>query len=304
MIYRLLKRVSRRDKSDADVTRHWKRPRLASGLKVRRLVRVGERRCRTILGRSGIGSVDYSVNPYLGCEHGCVYCYARFMSRMGHAGEDWGSFVDVKVNALERLRAEAPRRRRGIVLLSSVTDPYQPLERRFELTRGSLQILLEHQFPVDVLTKSDLVLRDLDLLRRFDDCEVGFTITSIDEAVRRVFEPRASPVQARLVALRKLSEAGLETYVFLGPLLPYLSDEGLGVLLDEIVENVGRVIVDRLNIKCGNLSPIRRALSEYYPHLQPMFESALTSSSEYYDRLKKDVTAMCRERAIPFDFCY
>jgi len=271
---------------------------------VKQLVRVGERRCKTILGRSGIGSVDYSVNPYLGCEHGCVYCYARFMSRMGHAGEEWGSFVDIKVNALERLRVEAPRRRQGVVLLSSVTDPYQPLERKFQLTRGSLQILQEHQFPVTVQTKSDLVLRDLDLLRRFDDCEVGLTITTTDEGVRRVFEPRASPVHARLAALRKLSEAGIATYAFLGPLLPYLSEDGLPDLLDGLAESVGRVIVDRLNIKCGNLSPIRRALSGHYPHLQPMFESALPSSSEYYDRLKKDVTAMCRERAIPFDFCY
>ena len=256
------------------------------------------------MGRSGIGSVDYAINPYLGCEHGCVYCYARFMSRMGHVGEEWGSFVDVKVNALERLRAEAPRRRRGVVLLSSVTDPYQPLERRFELTRSSLQILLEHQFPVIVQTKSDLVLRDLDLLRRFEDCEVGFTIITIDEVVRRVFEPRASPIHVRLAALRKLSEAGLETYAFLGPLLPYLSEEGLGELLDELAAYVGHITVDRLNIKCGNLSPIRRALSSHYPDLQPRFESALPPGSGYYDRLKRDVAAMCRERAIPFDLLF
>jgi len=268
------------------------------------LVRVGERLCRTIMGRSGIGSVDYAVNPYLGCEHGCVYCYARFMSRMGHAGEEWGSFVDAKVNALERLRAEVPRRRRGVVLLSSVTDPYQPLERRYGLTRGALQILLEHQFPVLVQTKSDLVLRDIDLLGRFDDCEVGFTLTTIDDAVRRVFEPRASPVQARLAALRKLSEAGLETYAFLGPMLPYLSEEDLGDLLDELAECVGRVIVDRLNIKYGNLSSIRLALSRHYPDLQPMFESALSTGSLYYERLKRKVTLMCGERGIPFDVLF
>ena len=268
------------------------------------MVRVGIRRCRTIMGRSGIGGIDYAVNPYLGCEHGCVYCYARFMSRMGHSGEEWGSFVDVKVNALERLRKEASQKRRGVVMLSSVTDPYQPVERRFELTRGSLQILLEYGFPVVVQTKSDLVLRDLDLLRRFDDCEVGFTITTIDEEVRRAFEPRSSPVPARLAALRKLSEAGVETYAFLGPMLPYLSEEGLGKLLDELAECVGRVIVDRLNIKCGNLQSIRRVLLHHYPDLGQLFESALSPGSGYYDRLKRDVAAMCRGRAIPYDFCY
>jgi DNA repair photolyase len=110
-------------------------------------LREGEITCKTLMGRSGIGSVDYAINPYLGCAHACVYCYARFMRRMGHKGERWGSFVDAKVNALDRLRVEAPRRSMGNVLLSSVTDPYQPLERRYELTRGSLELLLERQFP-------------------------------------------------------------------------------------------------------------------------------------------------------------
>ena len=268
------------------------------------MLRVGERSCKTIMGRSGISSVDYAINPYLGCEHGCVYCYARFMSRMGHVGERWGSFVDVKVNALERLRLEAPRRRKGIVLLSSVTDPYQPLERRFELTRGSLRILLEHKFPISILTKSDLVLRDIDLLQRFDSCEVGLTITSKDDSVRRFFEPGASPVEARLAALRKLSDSGIATYVFLGPMLPYLSDEGLEILLDELAGCVNRVIVDKLNIKCGNMEPIRRILSTYYQDLQPVFESALIDGSGYYRTLKKKLIDECGRRGIPLEIVY
>jgi DNA repair photolyase len=223
---------------------------------------------------------------------------------MGHKGEDWGSFVDVKVNALERLKAEAPKRRRGVVLLSSVTDPYQPIERRFRLTRGSLQVLLQHQFPIEILTKSDLVLRDLDLLQRFDECEVGITITTIDDCIRRVFEPTASTVYSRLMALRKLNDAGVDTYVFLGPLLPFLSEEGLWDLLYELAGTVDRLIVDRLNIKCGNLTPIRQAVSKHYLHLQPIFESALSANSEYYNGMKKKVIKMCRELSIPFHFCY
>ena len=268
------------------------------------MVKIGKRLCKTLLGKSGIGSVDYSVNPYLGCEHGCVYCYARFMSRMGHAGEEWGSFVDVKVNALDRLKNEAGRRRKGIVLISSVTDPYQPVERRFKMSRGALEILLEHQFPVIVQTKSDLVLRDLDILQRFEDCEVGFTITSLDDEVRRIFEPRASPIEARLDALRIVSEAGLNTFVFLGPLLPYLCEKNLEELLDELAKTVGRILIDRLNIKSGNLRPIRKILSSNYPDIQSEFEYALSPESNYYIRLKKELTAMCRSRSIPFDFVY
>jgi DNA repair photolyase len=268
------------------------------------LVRIGERRCKTIMGRSGIGSVEYAINPYLGCQHGCVYCYARFMSRMGHAGEPWGSFVDVKVNALERLRLEAARKRRGVVLLSSVTDPYQPLEKKHELTRGCLRILLEHQFPVVIQTKSDLVLRDLDLLREFDACEVGFTITAHDDDVRKVFEPHASPVGARLAALRELSDSGMPTYAFLGPILPYLSEEGLAPLLDELAGSVNRVMVDRLNIKSGNITTIRRALSIHYPDLKPLFESALGPESRYYHFFKRRVVDMCGARGIPCDVIY
>lgn len=268
------------------------------------MVRVGERRCKTIMGRSGIGGVDYSINPYLGCQHGCVYCYARFMSRMGHKGETWGSFVDAKVNALERLEQEARRKRRGVVLLSSVTDPYQPLERRFKLTRGCLEILLENQYPVVIQTKSDLVLRDLDLIKRFDICEVGFTITTSDDEVRRAFEPRASPIDARLTAMRKLSDAGVSTYAFLGPMLPYISEKGLEDLLDELARCTDHIIVDRLNIKCGNMPSIRRALLAYSPDLQPMFEQALSAKSEYYSMLKIKLTDMCRRRGILYDIIY
>ena len=268
------------------------------------MVRVEERDFKTIMGRSGISSVEYAINPYLGCGHGCVYCYARFMRRMGHVGEEWGSFVDVKINALERLRKEAPRRSKGIVLLSSVTDPYQPLERKYELTRGCLRILLEHQFPISVLTKSDMVLRDLDLLKGFDQCQVGFTITAYDDEVRRVFEPGASTVNARLAALHKISDEGIPTYAFLGPILPYLSEEGLGSLLDELAGSVSHVLVDRLNVKSGNMKTIREALSTNYPDLRPMFERALSPESGYYDSFRKRVTEMCRLRSIPCDIVY
>jgi DNA repair photolyase len=268
------------------------------------LVRIGEVLCKTIMGRSGIGGVDYSINPYLGCAHGCVYCYARFMRRMGHKGEDWGTFVDVKVNALERLMDEAPKRRIGKVLLSSVTDPYQPLERKYQLTRGVLEILVDHQFPVSILTKSDLVLRDVELIKKLDTVEVGFTITTRDNRVREAFEPGSSSVEARLAALREMSDEGIPTWVFIGPVLPYLTEESLEPLLDEFAGCVNRVIVDRLNIKAGNMPSIRRALNYHYPDLKPLFESALKSDSDYYRKFRERVEGMCRRRSIPYEVIY
>jgi DNA repair photolyase len=267
-------------------------------------MRVGEVRCRGILGRSDIGGMDYAVNPYLGCSHACVYCYARFMRRMGHPGEAWGSFVDVKVNAVEVLRVEAAKKPRGRVFMSSVTDAYQPLEEKHLLTRGCLEVLLEYGYRVDVLTKNVLVLRDIDLFRRFDEVEVGFTVTGLEDSIGDAFEPGASPIRARLDALKTLSDEGIPTYAFLGPMLPYLSDEHLGELLNVLADRVGRLIVDRLNIKCGNMPDIRRVLDARYPDLRPMFEDALRPESPYYGALRGRVAEMCRERAIPVDIVY
>jgi DNA repair photolyase len=267
-------------------------------------MRTGEIRCKGILGKSGISGMDYCVNPYLGCSHSCAYCYARFMRRMGHPAEAWGTFVDAKVNAVERLREEAAKKPRGRVLMSSVTDAYQPLERKYRLSRRVLEVLLEYGYRVDILTKSDLVLRDIDLIKRFDEIEVGFTVTSLDDAVRRAFEPGASTIQARLEALKKFSEEGVQTYAFLGPMLPYLSEESLEELLNILADRVNRLLVDRLNIKCGNMPDIKAVLDKSFPDLAPMFEAALKPESSYYPDLKLKILRLCRERSIPVDVIF
>ncbi len=269
------------------------------------MVVVREVLCKSALSRSRIYGVDYSVNPYLGCQHGCAYCYARFVARRSHRDEEWGSFVDVKVNALQRLALELRKEPKGLVLLSSVTDPYQPLERRYGLTRGALQLLAEHDFPTSLLTKSDLVLRDLDILKKMGDCEVGLTVTTLDEDVKKVFEPLATPIRDRLEALRKLHEADVETYAFLGPMLPHLSENRLDELLNRLCEvGVNRIMVDRLNLKAGNWPPIRKALSENFLHLLSKFTEALFKPSGYYERLRMKISEMCLKRGLRVDFCY
>ncbi len=132
---------------------------------------------------------------------------------------------------------------RGHVLISSVTDPYQPVEEKYKLTRGCLEVLLPHQFSVNILTKSPLVLRDLDLLKQFKDLEVGITITTDDDEIRKIFEPHAPPIEARIQALKTLAKAGLKTYAFIGPLLP-MNPEGLAEKINPYVHSV---LIDRMN---------------------------------------------------------
>jgi len=202
-----------------------------------------EIRAKSILSKSRIPGATYCVNPYVGCAHECRYCYASFMQRFtGHA-EPWGSFVDARVNAAEVLERQLGRAKPGAVMLSSVTDAYQPVEERYRLTRQCLEALLRHRFPVDILTKSPLVLRDLDLLEGAKGVAVGLTVTTDDDRVRQAFEPGAPPIQARVEALRELRRRGVPTYVFVGPILPMDPDRLVGQLGD----HVGEVIVDRMN---------------------------------------------------------
>ncbi len=204
---------------------------------------IQEKRVKSILSKSGIPGVDYCINPYVGCSHGCRYCYATFMKRFTGHTEPWGGFVDSKTNAPEVLHRQMKKAARGHVLISSVTDPYQPVEEKYKLTRGCLEVLLPHQFSVDILTKSPLVLRDLDLLKQFKELEVGITVTTDDDGIRKIFEPHAPPIEARIQALKTLAKAGLKTYAFVGPLLPMNPEE----LSEKINPYVHSVLIDRMN---------------------------------------------------------
>jgi DNA repair photolyase len=187
---------------------------------------------------------DYCLNPYTGCEVNCAYCYASlFMRRYSGHTEPWGAFVDVKVNAPELLRRQLPRARRGTVWVSSVCDPYQPVERTRGLTRLCLEELLRWQMPVQIQTKSVLALRDVDLFSRFKDLSVGFTIATDSDETGRLFEPGASSVGERAAALAELRGRGIRTFAFAGPLLPG-DPERLARLL---AGGADRVLIDRLN---------------------------------------------------------
>jgi DNA repair photolyase len=203
---------------------------------------VREIEAKSILNVSKIH--DYCVNPYTGCEVGCVYCYAAlFMRRYSGHSEPWGKFVDVKVNAPELLAKQIAKAKRGTIWFASVCDPYQPLEERFALTRRSLEVLVGRDFPVEIQTKSARVRRDLDVIRRLSDVEVGFTIATDDETIAGMFEPRASPVGERVEVLREFKAAGVSTFAFAGPLLPG-NPEKLAALLTGAVD---RVLIDRMN---------------------------------------------------------
>lgn len=190
---------------------------------------------------------DYALNPYTGCAHACSYCYARFMKRFSGHREPWGDFVDVKINAPDLLARELKRKKRGTVWVSGVCDAYQPLEARYRLTRQCLELLIGRQWPVRVQTRSPLVTRDIDVLRVGQDVEVGFSITTADDQIRALFEPRAPSIEARLKALGTVHEAGIRTFAMIAPMLP--GAEGLAELL---AGRADYVLIDRMNYHYGD----------------------------------------------------
>jgi DNA repair photolyase len=169
-----------------------------------------------------IGMFDYTLNPYSGCTFGCTYCYAAFFARTETLKQEWGQWVQVKENALDLLKKRRKRPLTGqTIYMSTVTDPYQPIEKELQLTRSILEELaMYHQPRLVIQTRSPLVTRDIDVLARFEQVQINMTVTTDDDAVRRVFEPMCPSNARRLEAVQRLHEAGLRTCITMTPLLP------------------------------------------------------------------------------------
>jgi DNA repair photolyase len=246
-----------------------------------------EIKAKSVLNKSKI--FDYCVNPYTGCQVGCRYCYARlFIRRYSGHKEAWGEFVDVKINAPEVLKKQLERAKRGTVWVSSVCDPYQPLEEKYKITQRCLKELVKKQFPVNIQTKSKLALRDLNVFQEFEEIEVGFTITTENERVAKQFEPRASSVKERLEALEKIHASGTKTFAFVGPLLPGNPER----LVLELEGKVDNVYIDRMNY----LSSIKG----FYKQLG--FERETTD--RFFRECKKRLLSELKRRKIKYEVLF
>lgn len=257
---------------------------------------IREIEAKSILTRSKLPETDYCVNPYVGCLHNCVYCYARFMKRFTGHTENWGSFLDIKKNAVEILTKELKKSEKGLILLSSVTDPYQPIERQYLLTREILNTILQFQFPVSILTKSTLVLRDIDILKQFNYVEVGLTITSTSDEVSTTFEPMASKATERIKTLKNLNKAKIRTYAFIGPILPGITD--IEKIFRELNGNVDSIMVEALNPKCGNWDEIVYLIKNQYPKISDDFISN-TFNRQYWMEIENQILNLCSTYNLP-----
>jgi DNA repair photolyase len=208
------------------------------------------------------------------------------MKRVTGHSEAWGEFVDVKINAPHLLEREIKRKRVGRVWISGVCDPYQPLERKYELTKKCLDILLRHDWPVTIQTKSPLILRDMNLLTKSKNIEVGFTIATADEKVRRIIEPKAPPIFDRINALKKLHSVGIKTFTMIAPLLP-----GAEGLAEQLSGKVDYVLIDKMNYHYAD--------QIYKKH---GFEYAV--SNDFFIQQKSALTRVFEKKGIPYQILF
>jgi DNA repair photolyase len=254
--------------------------------------------CKTVLNRTSIS--DYSLNCYTGCAHGCRYCYARFMQRFHPHPEPWGRFVDIKANAVEVLKRQLHHAVPGAVFVSSACDGWQPIEAEYKLTRQCCDLLLKQRFRIEALTKSSLVLRDLDIFSG-RDVRIGVTITTLNERLKRLWEPNSSSIEERFGVISKSGAAGLETAIMFGPLLPFLSDnqESIDSMFHWAAELAVDIIwVDALNPRPKVWSSVASLLRKKFPDLVERYRQVLfdyKSRADYLSELRYRVTNAVRK---------
>jgi len=261
-------------------------------------MKIKEIKVKSIIVKTNLPEGDFVINPYTGCMHGCKYCYARFMKRFTGHKEEWGEFCDVKINAPDLIATDKNEYKDKMITIGSVTDAYQPIEIKYKLTRKILEKLIPLQPHIDIITKSDLVLRDVDLLKQFEDCIVAISFAFLDDNIRKELEPLASSVDRKINALRELHKTGIKTAVFISPMFPELTD------WQEII-NKTKGFVDEYWFENLNLYPSVRPnifdfLKKLKPKLVEKYEKIYSGTSSYWDEEEKKIREFCNKNKIKY----
>ena len=262
----------------------------ASGSLVVREVEV-----KSVLSKSNLPVCEYSVNPYVGCTHGCRYCYASFMKRFTGHDEPWGAFLDAK----RWPPLKHPERYAGKELfIGSVTDPYLPQEETYGRTRALLEELRGSGAKLSIATKSDLVLRDLDLICTFPDARVSWSINTLDEDFRRDMD-NATSIERRLAAMEAFHNAGVRTTCFISPIFPGITD--VEAIIRRACERCNLVWLENLNLRGGYKAAILDYIRQTRPRLVPLYDEIYRRGSRaYWEGLDARLRQFTAEEGLPY----
>lgn len=250
---------------------------------------------KSILTKSNLPVGDYSVNPYVGCSHACKYCYASFMKRFTNHPEPWGDFLDVKYwpvikNAHKYCGKE--------LFIGSVTDPYNPQEEEYKRTRELLTQLQGSGCKISIQTKSDLVLRDLDLIKTFPDIRIGFSINTLDEEFKDDMDQAVS-IERRLCAMKRLHDAGIRTTCFISPIFPGITD--VKAIINSVKDMCNLVWLENLNLRGSYKADILRYINEKHLDLVPLYQEIYTHGSRlYWEALDQTIRRYAKENRLEY----
>ena len=261
-------------------------------------IKVGFVQTRSIMTRSSGPLGGYSVNPYVGCPHGCKYCYASFMKRFTGHTEDWGTFMDVK----EWPAITDPRKYAGQqVIIGTVTDGYHPLEEKYGKTRLLLEQLKDSGADILICTKSDLVLRDLDLLREINRngrLTVSWSVNTLDEDFKNDMDAAVS-IRRRLAAMKQVYDAGIRTVCFISPVFPGITD--IRAIFERVKDQCDLVWLENLNLRGGFRKTIMDYIAAKYPRLVPLYEEIYTRRNRsWFEALERQAEEMARQYGCRF----
>ena len=250
---------------------------------------------KSVMTKSNLPVSDFSVNPYVGCTHGCKYCYASFMKRFTNHPEPWGEFIDVKYWP----EIKNPEKYAGKeAFFGSVTDCYQPCEAKYKRTRALLEQLKGSGIRISIATKSDLVLRDIDLIKTFPEARVSFSINTLDEAFRKEMD-RGVSIERRLEAMKQFYEAGVQTTCFISPIFPGITDP------IEIIERAkgqcNLVWLENLNLRGDYGARIREWIYENHPELDELYYEIYNKKSrDYWTALDQEMRKYTEKENMPY----
>lgn len=250
---------------------------------------------KSVLTKSNLPVSNYSVNPYVGCPHACKYCYASFMKRFTNHPEPWGDFVDVKrwpdMTNTEKYRGKE-------LFFGSVTDPYNPLEETYKRTRSLLEQLKGSGVKLSIQTKSDLVLRDLELIKTFPDARVGFSMNTLDGRFKNDMD-KAISIERRLSAMKQFHDAGIRTTCFISPIFPGITD--VPAIIERVKGQCNLIWLENLNLRGSYKAVIMDYIKEKRPDLVPLYQEIyLQGNRSYWEAL--DATLRSFTEAIELEY--
>lgn len=237
---------------------------------------IKEIEAKSVITKSNLPVCDFSVNPYTGCEHACKYCYACFMKRFTNHPEEWGEFVDVKIwqpiKTLGKYKGKE-------LFIGSVTDPYQPIEEKYRRTRTLLEELQGSGAKISIATKSDLILRDLDIIKTFPDARVSWSVNTLDEGFKDDMD-KAVSIKNRLAAMKAFHNAGVRTTCFISPIFPGITD--VKAIIEQAKEHCNLIWLENLNLRGSYKSVILDYIQEKYPALLPLYQDIYNQGNRSY----------------------